>query len=424
MRGDRTSTPSLDFFATAVPPRESIRAAAVTTVVLRSRPGDSTFRDLNPTSRTNRTVRTSLLARLGDSVIVVATRSHSGQTGLPRSFLLTTVPPYVRAALDGAHGTGLSRGLYGPTVAYAAQPTLAPGWALVREMETDEFEARIHGPLVVQALIFGALAMLLGFAAVTRARAIAGRQERELARLRTEFVASASHELRTPLAQIRLFSELLRTGGLRTPADTERALRVIADESLRLSSLVDNLLTFASLRRSAESAPGETCDIADEASQLLADFAPLARERHATISAHLVDRVPARVNPDAFGQVLINYLDNALKYGGVDQTITVRVWQSAHTANVSVEDQGAGIPGDERERVWQAFYRRAGDASSAESGSGLGLAVVRDLVLQCGGACESRRGRVAARDSSPSSRAHQPTRRRASRQHAARVRAY
>jgi signal transduction histidine kinase len=355
-------------------------------LVLRVSPGDSTFRNLNPTRNTNRTARSSLLLRVGDSVQVVATRSHAGNAGVVRVLPLAGVPPYVRAALEGQRSHGVGRGLFGVQVAYAGRPALAPGWALVREMETSEFEERLRWPLIRQALVLGALAILLVLLVTNRTRAAIARRERELARLRTEFVASASHELRTPLAQIRMFSELLRTGALRTPEDTDRALRVIEKESRRLSTLVDNLLNFAQLRRGAENETEPTCDIAAEARQVIADFESLIAERDVTIDAQLEPDAWANVDGRALRQVLINFLDNAIKYGPPGQTITVRVATLGSKVRLSVEDEGPGIPEDERDAIWQAFYRREAAVASRANGSGIGLAVVRDLVLQSAGA--------------------------------------
>jgi signal transduction histidine kinase len=257
---------------------------------------------------------------------------------------------------------------------------------LVRELETQEFEVLLRGPIILQALVFGALAILIAFVIANRARAAAARRERELAQLRTEFMASASHELRTPLAQIRMFSELLRSGGLRAPEDKDRALRVIGKESQRLSTLVDNLLNFAELRRSAEH-PIATpvTDIADEARQVIADFEPLLMERRVSIVERLEPGLHARIDSPAFRQVLINFLENAVKYGPAGQTVTVRAGAEGAQLQLAVEDQGPGIPAAERSTVWQAFYRREAAVASRENGSGIGLAVVRDLVLQCGG---------------------------------------
>ena len=375
-------SPAAAYLDFAVPIHAGDRYVGV--VILRAAPNDATFPNLNPTRLSNRTARTTLIARTGDSVRVLATRSHSPNGALPRMLALAHVPEHVRAALAGQRSRGVGTGLFGAQVGYAARPALTGGWALVREMETQEFEAPLRVPIIAQALVFGTLAVLLAVLVANRMRAATARRERELARLRTEFVASASHELRTPLAQIRMFSELLRSGGLRTTQDTDRALGVIERESKRLSVLVDNLLNFAQLRRAIEGA-SQASDISDEARQVIADFEPLVRARRVTIAAHLEPSVEARVDGRAFRQVLINFLDNALKYGPAGQVVTVSVRAVGAQRQLSVEDQGPGIPAEERAKVWQAFYRSADAAESRENGSGIGLAVVRDLVLQSGG---------------------------------------
>jgi signal transduction histidine kinase len=382
--------PALEFLAVARPAEGNRRDA--TLVVLRARPNDSTFGNLNPTRTSNRTARTSLLVRRGDSVDVVATRSHSGVTGLRRRFSLSEAPPYVAAVLEGRRQRGVGRGLFGDDVAYAAQPTLAPQWALIREMETEEYRSRLRLPVLAQSLVLGALACLAVLVIVNRVRAAAAARARELARLRTDFVASASHELRTPLAQIRLFSDLLRRGALPDPEDTDRALRVIASESQRLAALVDNLLNFASVRRSAQEGRDQTCLLSEETEQVVADFLPLARERNVAIETDITAGLVAPISPEAYRQVLINLLDNALKYGGSDQTISVRLRQRARTVTLSVEDSGPGVPSSERARVWQAFYRDATAAAAGTPGSGIGLAVVRDLVLEAGGSARVEDG--------------------------------
>ena len=386
------SEPSLEFIASASAPGRGAERRRTTIVVLRTHLDDSTFRNLNPTSSVNRTARTSLLTRVGDSVVVVATRSHSETRAIRRVFPWHDVPPFVRTVLGGARTRDVGRGMFGQTVAYAAQPTLTPGWALIREMEMEEYEQRLWPPLLLESALYFAIAMLLAFVVVNRTRAASARREHELARLRTEFVASASHELRTPLAQVQLFSELLRSGGLTSPADTDRALSVIASEAQRLSVLVDALLNFAALRSSDGSGEPQTCDLAAETSAVLSDFATLASERQVTVVTQLEQGVLGRIGSEAFRQIVINYLDNAVKYGAAGQTITIRVHGTAATAVFSVEDEGPGVPHGERERIWQAFYRQESSAASGKPGSGIGLAVVRDLAMQAGGSARVESG--------------------------------
>jgi signal transduction histidine kinase len=135
--------------------------------------------------------------------------------------------------------------------------------------------------------------------------------------LRDEFVAGVSHELRTPLAQIRLLAELMRLGKVPTEERKERSLRIIDQEARRLSFLVDSILSF---NRAAELSPVST-DIAAEVEDIVCGFEPLAAARGVQIATRLEVGLVADVDRGAFRQVLLNLLDNAVRYGPSGQTV-------------------------------------------------------------------------------------------------------
>ena len=217
------------------------------------------------------------------------------------------------------------------------------------------------------------------------------RREHAVMKLRTDFVSQVSHELRTPLTQIRMFAETLLLERTRTEEERRRSLEIIDRESRRLSHLVDNILRFSNIsdvtqidRHWQALAPivSEVCDtmatIADGASiRLDAD-----------------DTAHANIDADALRQILLNLLDNAVKFGPQEQDILVTVAVTEGRARISVEDQGPGIPQAEQERVWDAFYRMKREDDAAISGTGIGLSVVRELVEAMQGRCwiESRNG--------------------------------
>jgi signal transduction histidine kinase len=223
-------------------------------------------------------------------------------------------------------------------------------------------------------------------AVVGRVRSSRSRREQALTELRADFVASASHELRTPLAQIRMFAELMRKGSLRTEEDIDRALRVIEKEANRLTILVDNILNFTRLRKRVARDVPVPARVAEEVRQVVADFEQLAAERRVRVEVEADEDAVAWVDSLALRQVLLNFLENAVKYGPRGGTVRVRAERAAEgRVRVAVEDQGPGVPEDEREKVWRAFYRRQDAIDSGETGSGIGLAVVRELVMQFGG---------------------------------------
>ncbi len=211
------------------------------------------------------------------------------------------------------------------------------------------------------------------------------RRQQQLARLRTEFVSGVSHELRTPLAQIRWFAELLHLGKLRTDDERERSAGIIDQEARRLTYLVENVLNFSRAEKGTNRVSPEPAEIDREIQESLDLFAPLARARGMTIPATLGINAMMRVDRNALRQILLNLLDNAAKYGPSGQTITVGSQIVGDRARIWVEDEGPGIPRDDRVRVWEPYVRLNRDAESSTGGSGIGLSVVRELVLLHGG---------------------------------------
>ncbi len=211
------------------------------------------------------------------------------------------------------------------------------------------------------------------------------RRQQQLARLRTEFVSGVSHELRTPLAQIRWFAELLHLGKLRTDEERERSAGIIDQEARRLTYLVENVLNFSRAEKGTNRVSPEPAEIDREIQESLDLFAPLARARGMTIRATLGITAMMRVDRNALRQILLNLLDNAAKYGPSGQTITVGSQIVGDRARIWVEDEGPGIPRDDRVRVWEPYVRLNRDAESSTGGSGIGLSVVRELVLLHGG---------------------------------------
>lgn len=211
------------------------------------------------------------------------------------------------------------------------------------------------------------------------------RRQQELARLRTEFVSGVSHELRTPLAQIRWFAELLRMGKLRNEEERARSAGIIDQEARRLTYLVENVLNFSRTEKGANRVSLAPADLDHEIREVLELFAPLARARRMTIATSLQANRLVSLDRDALRQVLLNLLDNAAKYGPAGQTISVGSEVSNDVVRVWVEDEGPGIPREDRQRVWDPYVRLNRDIESTTGGSGIGLSVVRELVSLHGG---------------------------------------
>jgi len=220
------------------------------------------------------------------------------------------------------------------------------------------------------------------------------RREQELARLREDFVASVSHELRTPLAQVRMFAETLRLGRIRSERERARSLEIIDQEARRLTHLVENILLFSRAERHQVRLSPRPCLLSAEVREALHSFAPIAAARHVRVVQALEDDTCAMVDVEAFRQIVLNLVDNAIKYSPADGVVRVSLTSEGAVVRLEVEDDGPGIPPADVERIWAPYFRLERDVSSAVAGSGIGLAVVRDLVQRHGGRTGvERRGR-------------------------------
>lgn len=226
------------------------------------------------------------------------------------------------------------------------------------------------------------MALAVGLTAVALVQL---RRERELARVRADFVSGVSHELRTPLSQIRMFAETLRLGRVRTDGERMRSIEIIDQEARRLSALVDNVLLFSRAERRAVRLERRPEDLAALMREVVDGFQPLAAARQMTVRLRADDGVIASVDRGAIRQVLLNLLDNAVKYGPAGQTIDVALSRIDGMARITVQDQGPGIPPRERGRIFAPFVRLQRDAESAIAGSGIGLSVVAQLAALHGG---------------------------------------
>src|SRR5918993_126155 len=223
-------------------------------------------------------------------------------------------------------------------------------------------------------LVIGLLTLTIGLVVVALVQL---RREAELARMRSDFVSGVSHELRTPLAQIRMFSETLLLGRVRSPTEGRRSLEIIARETQRLIQLVENVLLFSRGERSIPTLAREAAPLAPIVREVVEGFAPLAAARQVRLVTAVDDGVSANVDAAAVRQILLNLLDNAVKYGPAGQQVTIGLHMAGHSGRISVDDEGAA-------RMWEPFNRLARTAD-ATGGTGIGLAIVRQLTQLHGG---------------------------------------
>ena len=215
--------------------------------------------------------------------------------------------------------------------------------------------------------------------------------------MQTDFVANVSHELRTPLTAIKGLVETLRQGAVDDPQVRDRFLETMESETVRLIRLVKDLLLLSHADSAALNLECEQLDLAQLAQATANRLAAQAEARSLALRVEAApDCPPAWADPDRIEQVLVNLLDNALKYSRPNGTVTVRISAGPdRTVQVQVQDEGVGIPPEHLERIGRRFYRADKARSRSEGGSGLGLAIARALVEAHGGRLwlESSKGR-------------------------------
>ncbi len=246
-------------------------------------------------------------------------------------------------------------------------------------------------PALASALVIGGLPrsrlpFLLGLLAVAGALALVAvgqiRREAELARIRGDFVNSVSHELRTPLAQMRLYLETLRLGRFETDAQRAWSIDNVERETTRLSQLVERILRFSQVGKGTLESMATT-DVAAEVERIVDEFQPLALARRASLTTDIAQVPALSLRPDALRHLLLNLLDNAVKYGPTGQTVRVRVESSDDEIRIAVTDEGPGVPPNERESIFEQYRRGRNVGHTA--GGGIGLAIVREVASQHGG---------------------------------------
>jgi two-component system, OmpR family, phosphate regulon sensor histidine kinase PhoR len=216
---------------------------------------------------------------------------------------------------------------------------------------------------------------------------------KELENIRKDFVANVSHELRTPLTSIRGFAETLLDGALEDRNNNRRFVEIIKSHALRLSDLTMDLLTLATLESESFQLMPETIDLEAMVHEVVESFRPLRLTKRQELEPLIEPGLPpVKADRDRIRQVLINLLDNAVKFTPEEGRISLEVRLNAERTGVElhVKDHGIGIPSSDLPRIFERFYRVDKARSREQGGTGLGLAIVKHIV-------EAHRGQVSVR---------------------------
>ncbi len=207
---------------------------------------------------------------------------------------------------------------------------------------------------------------------------------RRIDRMRSDFVANASHELRTPLASLRGFIETIQGPAKNDGKAQERFLGIMLDQATRMSRLVDDLLSLSRLELKSHIAPDQKVDLVPLLGHVRDSLAPLANDVGVEIVLHLpLGKAEVLGDRDELVQVFENLMENACKYGQEGKTVDVFLKNApGEPVEVTVVDQGPGIPAEHVPRLTERFYRVSIEDSRSKKGTGLGLAIVKHILTR------------------------------------------
>lgn len=308
-------------------------------------------------------------------------RYLAAEISVARKTMVSSVE--TRVARDGEP----SKELFG----YAARPEAGDHWLEARVYLTQP--AILYRHQRVRQTWFGALiaccavAALAGLAATWRAF----RRQQRLSELKSNFVSSVSHELRTPVASVRLLVEGLESGRVSGAAKQKEYLHLMGQECRRLSGLIENILDFSRIDDGRKQLEFSATNVEALVSETVKMVEPYAAERKVSLALTVAGAAPSQrslpiLDGLAIRRALLNLLDNAIKHSPEGNRVAVGVeWTGTYNGEsrcvlISVEDNGAGIPVEEQEKIFERFYRRGTELNRETQGIGIGLTIVKHIV--------------------------------------------
>ncbi len=204
----------------------------------------------------------------------------------------------------------------------------------------------------------------------------------KLAEKKDDFISAVSHELRTPLTSIRMYSEMLEKNWVKSEDKLAEYYKNMRQESERLSRLIENVLDFSRIQKGRKKFSFSVGNLNESVAIVVEMMAPYAQQYGFTVQTELGQLDQMTFDNDAVKQILVNLLDNAIKYArnAQDKTITVRTKSDTDFVLIEVEDHGPGVPHRQRKKIFEEFYRLGSETTRETTGTGLGLALVKKFA--------------------------------------------
>ena len=340
----------------------------------------------------------AIVGRIQDRVLRQASRNHAlsvvmnqmqngiiAVDGNLKVILVTPVAKKLLGIIGNPEGQLVSEASKDVRLDDVFNEAMRQGGVYTNEVAARTAVGRGHRPLRLyvspmrnDGQVVGALAMVEDITEIRR-----------LEQVRTDFAANVSHELKTPLTSIRGFVETLENGAIDNPEMAHKFLRIIMLETERLTRLINDILSISKLESGNDEVSIERLRL-DKMAYDVADMLSIhAGEKEVTINCHL-NKEPVNImgNSDRVEQMLINLIENAIKYNKPGGSVTVQVFSNGVEANVAISDTGIGIAEENLPRLFERFYRVDKGRSRQMGGTGLGLAIVKHIVRSMNGEIE------------------------------------
>ena len=206
-------------------------------------------------------------------------------------------------------------------------------------------------------------------------------REAELVRLKSEFTDRASHTLKTPLTRIRMLAEKLNLGWVTSESKKQEYLQTILSESDRMNEMITNMLDFSRIEAGRKQYNFENTSLPVLVKEVLESYTPYIKNLGFRLQVDIDGDIPGFfLDADAVRLIVVNLLQNAVKYSIKEKSIIVRLYREKETAILEIEDKGIGIEKHDLNKIFEQFHRASADTVQTVEGSGLGLYLVQHAV--------------------------------------------